>query len=62
MKLIKSIVASAKVFLTFFIHLHIVKIREIKNVKNRHFSSFSDVFHIFILPNFDKMQMYEKGN
>ena len=35
--------------------------REIKNVKNRHFS-FSDVFHIFNLPNFDNMQLYEKSN
>ena len=34
MKMTKSNVASAKVINEFFIHLHIVIIREIKNVKN----------------------------
>ena len=32
--MIRSIVASAKVIISFFLHLHIVKIREIRNVKN----------------------------
>ena len=31
--MIKSTVASAKVILVFFIHLHTVKIRETKNVR-----------------------------
>ena len=33
-KKIKSIVAKAKVTIAFFMHLHIVTIREIKNVRN----------------------------
>ena len=32
MKMIKRIVASAKVIIAFFIHLHIVKIRETRQV------------------------------
>ena len=32
--MIKSIVASAKVNIAFFIHLHIVKTRDSRNVKN----------------------------
>ena len=34
MKMIKIIVASLKVIIAFFIHLHIVIISETKNVKN----------------------------
>ena len=34
MKKIKRIVASAIIFIAFPVHLHIVKIRETKNVKN----------------------------
>ena len=34
MKMINTIVAKAKVIIAFFIHLHIVKIREIRNVEN----------------------------
>ena len=33
MKMIKSIVASAKIIIVFFKHLHFVKIRETKNVR-----------------------------
>ena len=32
-ELIRSIVANAKIRFAYFIHLHIVKIREIRNVK-----------------------------
>ena len=34
MKMIRSIVASAKVIIAFLKHSHIVKIRKIRNVKN----------------------------
>ena len=34
MKMIKINVANAKVIIAFFIHLRIVKVREIRNVKN----------------------------
>ena len=34
MKVVKSNVPNAKIFIAFFIHLHFVRIRDIKNVKN----------------------------
>ena len=34
MTLIKSIVTSAKTIIAFFIHMHILKIKETKNMKN----------------------------
>ena len=34
MKGIKSIVANAKVMIAFFMHLHIVIINDVKNVRN----------------------------
>ena len=33
MKINKNIVASAKVFIAFFIHLRILKIKDVKNVR-----------------------------